>query len=92
MDRSLEDGSRVVGAGEKGNALIGVLEHEQRVRYIVKVFAGKAAVSALRKEAKPSPGVYINTDHLRLHSCLMISGCLTFPKAIPKRLPLVVHR
>ena len=31
---------------------------------IVKVFAGKAAVSALKKEAKPSPGVYINTAHL----------------------------
>ena len=53
----------VVGAGEKGNALIGVLEHSN-VRYIVKVFAGKAAVSALKKEAKPSPGVYINTAHL----------------------------
>ena len=36
----------VVGAGEKGNALIGVLEHSN-VRYIVKVFAGKAAVKAL---------------------------------------------
>src|ERR1700691_4318004 len=67
----------VVSAGEKGNALIGVLEHSN-VRYIVKVFVGKAAVSALKKEAKPSPGVYINTAHLT-RFCLIISGCLTFP-------------
>jgi hypothetical protein len=53
----------VVGVGEKQNDLIGVLEHSN-VRYMVKVFAGKAAVSALRKDARPSPGVYINTAHL----------------------------
>jgi hypothetical protein len=53
----------IVGVGEKGNNQIGVLEHSN-VRYIVKVFAGKAAVSALKKESKPSPGVYINTAHL----------------------------
>jgi hypothetical protein len=52
-----------MGAGEKKNALIGVLEHSN-VGYIVKVFAGTAAVSALKKEAKPSPGVYINMARL----------------------------
>ncbi len=51
----------VVGAGEKGNALIGVLEHSNVPGYIVKVFAGKAAVSALKKkEARPSPGVCLH--------------------------------
>ncbi len=53
----------IVGVRGKVNDRVGVLEHNE-VCYSVKVFAGKAAVSALRQEAKPSPGVYINTAHL----------------------------
>jgi hypothetical protein len=51
------------GVGEKRHDYLGTLEHND-IHYFVKVFVGKAAVSALKKEAKPSPGVYINTAHL----------------------------
>ena len=53
----------VVGIGEGRKDRIDVSEQND-VRYFVKVFAGKAAVNALKKEARPSPGVYINTAHL----------------------------
>jgi hypothetical protein len=53
----------IVGIGEGRNDRIDAFE-QNNVRYIVKVFAGKAAVNALKKEAKPSPGAYINTAHL----------------------------
>jgi hypothetical protein len=78
----------VVGVGEKKDDLIGVLERIN-VRYIVKVFAGKAAVSALRKEARPSPGVYINTARL---DTLLLDG-LRLPH-LPERfrnMPLVMQ-
>ncbi len=52
-----------VGVGADSQHGIGVLQHGD-VRFVVKVFAGTAAVSALKKEAKPSPGVYINTTNL----------------------------
>ena len=53
----------IVGIGEGRKDRIDVFEQND-VRYFVKVFAGKAAVNALKREAKPSPGVYINTAHL----------------------------
>ena len=67
----------VVGAGEKGTALIGVLEHSN-VRYIVKVFVGKAAVSALKKK-RSHRLASTSTRPISTRFCLMISGCLTFP-------------
>jgi hypothetical protein len=78
----------VVGVGDKASGHIGVLQHSN-VRYIVKVFAGKAAVSALKKEAKPSPGVYINTAHLDT----LLLDHLRLPH-LPKRfrnMPLVMQ-
>ena len=51
-----------VGAGGKKHHQTGVLEYDEIGS--VKVFAGKAAVSALKQQAKPSPGVYINIAHL----------------------------
>jgi len=40
---------------------------------------GKAAVSALKKRAKPSPGVYINTAHLDTLLLDDLRAALTFP-------------
>jgi hypothetical protein len=75
----------IVGVGGEKGGRAGVLE---QIGY-VKFFVGKAAVSALKQEAEPSPGVYINTAHLDA----LVLGDLGLPQ-LPesfRNMPLVMR-